>query len=101
MSIRESFLFTLILCTLFTCTFLFYENLSYSKGSFPMKNPALFFGGIVLAIIGIALGAYYLIPGISQIAASGTGPHIKHAVALFALAALGIIVTLVNRPKSN
>ncbi len=28
------------------------------------KNPALFYGAIVVAIVGILLGVYYLIPGV-------------------------------------
>lgn len=64
-----------------------------------MKNPALFFGGIVLTILGIALGIFFLVPNINHIIAS-TAPHAKHAIACFVLAALGILVTLVNRPKT-
>ena len=64
-----------------------------------MKNPAMFFGGIVLAILGIALGAFFLVPGVHHIIAESSA-HLKHAIACFALAALGIIVTLVNRPKA-
>lgn len=64
-----------------------------------MKNPALFFGGIFLAILGIALGIFFLVPGVNHIIADST-PHIKHATGAFVLGVLGIIVALVNRPKA-
>ena len=65
----------------------------------PLKTPALFFGGIILTILGIALGIFFLIPNIPHIIAS-SDPHTKHAVACFVLAVLGILVALVNRPKA-
>lgn len=64
-----------------------------------MKNPALFFGGIILTILGIALGIFFLVPGINHVIADSS-PHTKHAIACFAIAALGILVALVNRPKT-
>ncbi len=64
-----------------------------------MKNPALFFGGIILMILGIALGIFFLVPNIPHIITSNTS-HSKHAIACFVLAALGILVALVNRPKA-
>jgi hypothetical protein len=64
-----------------------------------MNNPALFFGGIIVAILGIALGIFFLVPGINHIIAD-TQSHSKHAIACFALAALAIVVTLINRPKA-
>lgn len=64
-----------------------------------MKNPALFFGGIVLVILGIALGIFFLVPGVNHIIAD-SHQHTKHAIAFFALAVLGILVALVNRPKA-
>jgi len=63
-----------------------------------MKNPALFFGGIALVIIGIALGVFFLIRGIPHIIAD-SGQHIKHAIAFFCLAVLGLLSALVNRPR--
>ncbi len=63
-----------------------------------MKNPALFFGGIVVVIIGIALGVFFLIPGVPHIIAD-SGQHIKHAIAFFCLAVLGLLAALVNRPR--
>jgi hypothetical protein len=64
-----------------------------------MKNPAMFFGGIALAIIGIALGVFFLVPNIPHIIAD-THMHIKHATAAFALGVLGIILALISRPKA-
>jgi membrane protein implicated in regulation of membrane protease activity len=65
-----------------------------------MKNPALFFGGIILVILGIALGVFFLIPGINHIITTSQ-THVKHAIACFALAVLGILVALVNRPQAG
>jgi hypothetical protein len=64
-----------------------------------MKNPAIFYGGIVLAIVGIALGIYFLIPGVNHVIADST-MHIKHAILFFGLAVIGIIGALVARPKA-
>ncbi|HEX6107820.1 MAG TPA: hypothetical protein VFZ02_00305 [Ktedonobacteraceae bacterium] len=64
-----------------------------------MKNPAIFYGGIVLAIVGIALGVFFLIPGINHIIAD-SNMHIKHALLFFGLAVIGIIGALVARPNA-
>ncbi|HWZ18708.1 MAG TPA: hypothetical protein VNW73_07920 [Ktedonobacteraceae bacterium] len=64
-----------------------------------MKNPAIFYGGIVLAIVGIALGIFFLIPGINHVIADSS-MHIKHAILFFGLAVIGIIGALVARPKA-
>jgi hypothetical protein len=64
-----------------------------------LKNPALFYGGIIVAILGIALGIFFLVPNIPHIIASSAS-HSKHAIACFAIAILAILVTLVNRPKA-
>lgn len=68
-----------------------------------MKNPVLFLGAIVVAIIALALGIFYLVPGINHpLTFNGdpTGAQLKHAIAFFILFVLLIIVALVNRPKS-
>jgi hypothetical protein len=65
-----------------------------------MKNPAIFFLGILVAIIGVALGVFFLIPNINHIIADNQ-VHIKHAIAFFALAVVGILIALVNRPRSS
>jgi hypothetical protein len=67
-----------------------------------MKNPALFIGALVVAVVALALGIYYLIPGIYHpltFSSAPTDAHLKHAVAFFALCVLLIVVALVNRPK--
>jgi hypothetical protein len=64
-----------------------------------MKNPAVFYGGIALAIVGIALGIFFLIPGINHIIADSS-MHIKHAILFFGLAIIGILGMLVARPKA-
>jgi len=53
----------------------------------------------VLAIVGIALGVFFLIPGINHVIAD-SNMHIKHAILSFGLAAIGIIGALVTRPKA-
>jgi hypothetical protein len=68
-----------------------------------MKNPALFYGAIVVAVVALALGVYYLVPGIYHpltFSGTPTDSHHTHAIAFFVLCALLIIVALVNRPKS-
>ena len=65
-----------------------------------MKNPAIFYGGIVLAIVGIALGIFFLIPGINHVIAN-SDTHVKHAILFFGLAVIGILGALVARPKAT
>jgi hypothetical protein len=64
-----------------------------------LKNPALFFGGIILVILGIALGIFFLVPNIPHIMTTEAS-HSKHAIACFAIAVLGLLVALVSRPKA-
>lgn len=64
-----------------------------------MKNPALFFGGIIVAIVFIALGIFFLVPNIPHVIADNA-PHTKHAIACFVIAVLGILAALVGRPKA-
>lgn len=64
-----------------------------------MKNPALFFGGIVVAILGVALGVFFLVPGVPHVI-TDSAMHVKHAIAFFALGVIGILAALVSRPKS-
>jgi hypothetical protein len=68
------------------------------------KNPALFYGAIVVAIVGILLGVYYLIPGVYHpLTFSGlpTSAHYKHAALFFVIGVIGIIGALVSRPKAG
>jgi hypothetical protein len=64
-----------------------------------MNNSALFIVGIVVAILGIVLGVFFLIPGVNHIIVD-SAVHTKHALACFVLAVLGIVLALVNRPKT-
>ena len=65
------------------------------------KNPALFYGAIAVAVIGILLGVYYLIPGVYHpLANPPTVAHYKHAALFFVLGVIGIIAAFVTRPKT-
>ncbi len=64
-----------------------------------MKNPGLFFGGIAVLVVGIALGIFFLIPGVPHII-TDSASHTKHAIACFVLGILGLVVALVNRPNT-
>lgn len=64
-----------------------------------MNKSTLFLGGILLCLVGVALGIFFLVPGIPHIITTSAS-HSKHAIACFVLAALGIVVALVNRPKA-
>jgi len=69
-----------------------------------MKNPLLFFGAIIVAIIALALSVFYFIPGpYHPLTFSGTPTdrHITHAVVFFILFLLLVVVALVNRPKTS
>ncbi len=70
-----------------------------------MKNPAVFFGAIVVAIIALALGIYYSIPGFHHIATFGTHPanemQPSHMVLFYGLFVICAIAALVTRPKSS
>ncbi len=68
-----------------------------------MKNPLLFVGALVVAVVALALGVFYLIPGLYHPLTFSKTPyvaHYTHAIAFFVLCVLLIIVALVNRPKS-
>jgi hypothetical protein len=64
-----------------------------------MNNPALFYGAILVAIVGLALGVFFLVPNINHVIADSS-MHWKHAFAFFGLGVLGIIAALVTRPKA-
>ncbi|HLI88502.1 MAG TPA: hypothetical protein VKV37_07415 [Ktedonobacteraceae bacterium] len=66
------------------------------------KNPALFYGAIIIAIIAVLACVYYVLPGYNHILATHdfTSMQPKHALAFGAIAVLCIIVALVNRPRS-
>ena len=64
-----------------------------------MKNPAIFYGGMVLAIVGIALGIFFLIPGVNHVITS-SAMHVIHAILFFGLAVIGFLGALVSRPNA-
>ena len=70
-----------------------------------MKNPAIFFGAIVVAVIALVLAIYYAIPGVYHVATSGShpanDPQPAHIVLFVAITAICIVVALVTRPKST
>ena len=65
-----------------------------------MKNPALFYLAILVAIISVALGVFFLVPNINHIITTSQ-THVKHALAFFGLAVVCILIALVNRPKAS
>ena len=70
-----------------------------------MKNPAVFYGAIVVAVISLLLGIYYAIPGVYHVATSGSHPAIHpqpaHIALFVALAVVAVLAALVTRPKSR
>ncbi len=70
-----------------------------------MKNPALFYGSIVLTVLGLALGIYYALPGIHHVATFGShppnDPQPAHIALFIGLAFIGVLVALVTRPKAS
>lgn len=67
------------------------------------KNPVIFYGGIVVAVIALALSVYYILPGYSHVLVTHdpTARHVTHAVGFAAIAIVAIIAALVTRPKSS
>ncbi|HLL80150.1 MAG TPA: hypothetical protein VKT25_11660 [Ktedonobacteraceae bacterium] len=63
----------------------------------------MFIGSLVVAVVALALGVFYLIPGPYHPLTFSKTPesaHLTHAIAFFVLCLLLIVVALVNRPKS-
>ena len=68
-----------------------------------MNNSALFYGAIAVAVIGVIIGVYYLIPGVYHpltFSGSPTESQLKHEVAFRALAVICIMAALVSRRRS-
>lgn len=65
-----------------------------------MNKQTLFWGGILLFLVGIAAGIFFLIPGIPHLIAD-SHMHLKHAIAAFVLGVLGLLATVINRPKAQ
>ncbi len=70
-----------------------------------MKNPAVFYGAIVVAVISFILGIYYAIPGVYHVATSGSHPAMDpqpaHIVLFVVLTIVCVVAALVTRPKSR
>jgi hypothetical protein len=70
-----------------------------------LKNPGVFFGAIVVAVICLIIGIYYAIPGVYHVLTSGSHPAMDpqptHVVLFIGLAVICVIAALVTRPKSN
>lgn len=69
-----------------------------------MKNPLLFIGSLIVAVIALGLGVFYLIAGPYHPLTFSKTPyssHLTHAIVFFVLAILLVLVALVNRPKSS
>ncbi len=63
-----------------------------------MNKQTLFWLGIIVFVVGLAGGIFFMIPGINHIITT-SATHVKHAAAFFVIAVLGILVTVINRPQ--
>jgi uncharacterized integral membrane protein len=70
-----------------------------------MKNPTVFFGAIIVALIALILTIYYAMPGVYHVLvsnpATASQPQIKHVVLFGAILVVCILAALVTRPKSS
>lgn len=70
-----------------------------------MKNPAVFFGAIVIAVIALLLAIYYAVPGVNHVLvsnpATATQFQLKHVVLFVAIFVVCVIAALVTRPKAS
>jgi hypothetical protein len=66
------------------------------------KNPAVFYGAIVVAVLAILGAIYYALPGYSHILVTHDplARHVTHTAAFVALAVICIVAALVTRPKA-
>ena len=73
-----------------------------------MRSPIVFYIAIAIAVIGLAVGVYYLIPGMHHVilftlskpgtvAASDSRP--LHAVAGFVVMVVGLVLAFMSRPR--
>jgi len=62
------------------------------KGRSPVKPSTAYLIGGIIAVVCVALGIYYLIPGINHVLADPPqAQHIKHTLVFFALAIVALI----------
>ncbi len=70
-----------------------------------MKNPAVFFGAVVVAVISLVLAIYYAVPGVNHVLvsdpATATQFQLKHVVLFGAILIVCVIAALVTRPKAS
>lgn len=66
------------------------------------KNPALFFGGIVAAILAIGASIYYIMPGYYHLLVTHdpTSSHPTHALLFGFVAVISILAAVINRPRT-
>ncbi len=73
-----------------------------------MRSPVVFYVAIAIAVIGLAVGVYYLIPGMHHVilftfskpgtvAASDSRP--LHALAGFVVMVVGLVLAFMSRPR--
>lgn len=69
-----------------------------------MKNPAVFYGAIAVAVLALIGGIYYSVPGVYHVLTGGSHPPMDpqpgHMLLFYGLCAICIIAALVTRPKS-
>jgi hypothetical protein len=57
-----------------------------------MNRPTVYVGAAVVFFVCVAIGVYYLIPGINHVLASPPQEiHVKHAVVFFGLAIVSVV----------
>jgi Ca2+/Na+ antiporter len=62
------------------------------KGRSPVKPSTAYLIGGIIALVCVALGIYYLIPGINHVLADPPqAQHIKHSIVFFALAIVALV----------
>lgn len=71
-----------------------------------MRSPILFYIAIAVAVIGLLVGVYYLIPGVSHVlifslnkGTTKTDIRPLHAVAGFVVLVAGLALAFFTRPK--
>ncbi len=70
-----------------------------------MSRKTLFSGAIIIALICLVLAIYYAIPGVYHVLVSGSHPPLSpqpaHIILFLAVAVLGVLVAVVNRPRTS
>ncbi|HLQ30885.1 MAG TPA: hypothetical protein VK140_16745 [Ktedonobacteraceae bacterium] len=70
-----------------------------------MNKQLLFFGAIIVAVISLAIGVYYAIPGYHHVATFGSHPpndtQPSHVVLFLGITVVCVVAALITRPRSN